>query len=1020
VVLDHVAYIVQDLYSRGFHKLVPLAKDSHTPNLGSGGVVAIADDPKYWNPSKLTDNYHKFHNIATTFGPMVLSDGSIVYNHCLDVDSPSIMEILEPYMEEIKKLTYIVKTKKGIHIHWKERTQHERIGSPSSGRHMRRSIAGFDFEIKTDHRGGTAHLPLSAHRDDIREKNPNPFRYHRLEGSADKVALIDNFMGSGLGFYDWLLRPEMLGQYVSEPGASAATTARTKKKEDPDNGGRSLVKQESESDEKDSYSPSSLPETEEEEEEPAHVVPMIPPGISKADIHFSCADRLHTLVDEWYVKDYRNDIMLTITGTIRRSWYNIALEDAEKIIERFCEIAQDEEPQVRLTTLRTTYEAQDLSQIAGFGHLEDIIEQVNPDISEGDKKEKIDQIRFGFYSALANFAANNILLSHSNLKINHSAKRYIVVFDYAIEEVEFPEQFSNTFKEMIRTSERKSLLLNAAPMKPIEEIWDPIYNQTKYRIVFRNLGKGGNAVISQTPRPMTIDELEEWLRLNASYYHKPGRLAEALHAMIDAYNKGGYVTHKIETDIKGLVYLPTERGDGAELKLQLCNMERPPKPTHEEARACIELIKKIKTDFYSARPIDAARYVHFLKIGIPSVVDFARRQVGVVENYDIIPRQDLSGWTFAGKTHGYAAIPLRIYDLPLTKLVNVDSQKHSHVVSSGSIDTVARFIEQTLWTTFPVIFDEADRYSNWEDDKEAYKIVNTLKSSVMLTNPRDTLTSDSEVNIKPSAAFVILTHNSPMISEDGFSRRSDGHEFTYADMKTTEQKEKFNQFWADQDNRYTFSHLGRFCINYYLDNSGVLYNTHKDIAKILLQNFCELAGYTKDEFDKEWDSWLGLYVVSANSKEALMQARKEKVISMLRKMINEAWVSHRQPAAIWIAKNKGLLSGNPLDKETGKEREEIDKITSEATFEQKLEALAKTNNLTYLVWHETAGVTIDSSIVTEIKRSNITGVSLKGLGDLLGFECGPVRFSDGVKKVVHASVKEFADKLAPCGAIGEV
>src|SRR5215213_7705721 len=102
-----------------------------------------------------------------------------------------------------------------------------------------------------------------------------------------------------------------------------------------------------------------------------------------------------------------------------------------------------------------------------------------------------------------------------------------------------------------------------------------------------------------------------------------------------------------------------------------------------------------------------------------------------------------------------------------------------------------------------------------------------MKSSVMLTNPRDTLTSDSEVNLKPSAAFVILTHNSRLISEDGFSRRSDGHEFTYADMKDQDQKLRFNQFWDKQDNRYTFSHLGRFCLNYYLDNSGVLNNTHK-------------------------------------------------------------------------------------------------------------------------------------------------------------------------------------------------
>ncbi len=174
-------------------------------------------------------------------------------------------------------------------------------------------------------------------------------------------------------------------------------------------------------------------------------------------------------------------------------------------------------------------------------------------------KKRVDEIKFGFYGALADFAANNILLNHPNLQINHSARRYIVIFDHSVEEVEFPERFSRTFKEMIMTSERKTLLLNAAPVPPVQEVWDPIYQQTKYKIVFRSLGNGHKVVLSHMPKAMTIDELEEWLRLNASYYHKPGRLEEALHAIIDAYNKAGDVSHRVGTDIEGLVYLPSAK-----------------------------------------------------------------------------------------------------------------------------------------------------------------------------------------------------------------------------------------------------------------------------------------------------------------------------------------------------------------------------------------------------------------------------------------------------------------------------
>ena len=215
-------YILLDLFSRGFKKLVPLSKDSNTPSVGAGGVLAIADDPKYWTPSKLSQEFHKFHNFATTFGPLVLpedhdSSSSIGYNHCLDVDSDAVRSIIEPFMPELKRLTYIVQTKKGLHIHWIEHEQHERIGNVSAGRHVRRCSPGFEFELKTDHRGGLAHLPPSKHRTDIKEKVPEPFVYSKLEDCADKVGVIDNFMGSGLGLYEFLMENTIIGQHIREP-----------------------------------------------------------------------------------------------------------------------------------------------------------------------------------------------------------------------------------------------------------------------------------------------------------------------------------------------------------------------------------------------------------------------------------------------------------------------------------------------------------------------------------------------------------------------------------------------------------------------------------------------------------------------------------------------------------------------------------------------------------------------------------------------------------------------------------
>src|SRR3712207_8681543 len=52
-------------------------------------------------------------------------------------------------------------------------------------------------------------------RSDVKQKVQ--FRYHRLKDCAEQVGLIDNFMGSGLGFYDFILQDHILGQYIREP-----------------------------------------------------------------------------------------------------------------------------------------------------------------------------------------------------------------------------------------------------------------------------------------------------------------------------------------------------------------------------------------------------------------------------------------------------------------------------------------------------------------------------------------------------------------------------------------------------------------------------------------------------------------------------------------------------------------------------------------------------------------------------------------------------------------------------------
>jgi hypothetical protein len=459
-------------------------------------------------------------------------------------------------------------------------------------------------------------------------------------------------MSSELGLYDFLLQDHILGQYMREPNSSKVSRTRETLRQEQgvrkseqtgdgtDSSSEDILMSDDDNGSKDSEEENGTPipymeEEPEPVEEPVQIIQ------SPTNLHFICADRIFGLVEKWYIRDHRNSAMLCITGAIRRSWSDIAYEDAEKIIEEFCKTAGDEEVTARLAMLRSTYEKEDPGEIAGFGPFADILSKLEPDMATDKQTQTINDVRHGIYAALDDFKANSILERYPDLEIHKSKNRHIVAFEHTVEEVEFPQAKNSILKETIRSVQRKALLLNAAPIAPIKEVWDPIYNQTKYKISFRSIGKAAKPIIKEPDKLMTIDELEEWLRVNASYYHKPGRLDEVLHAIVDAYTKADLIDHSIGTEIEGLVFLSDHKGRS---KLVLSNMDRPSMPSREQAQACIKLTQHIRTQFYSS-DLETDRFADFLKVGVVAPVDFARRQSGAVNQYDIIPRRDLGGWT---------------------------------------------------------------------------------------------------------------------------------------------------------------------------------------------------------------------------------------------------------------------------------------------------------------------------------------------------------------------------------------
>jgi len=151
-------------------KLIPLGDDGVTPTIGSTNEVYY--NPNYWTPEKITQEYHKFKNVATTFGITHLKDpeGKDLYLNELDIDSKEVYDRLAIirvndqelfFLDDMCKMTYVVKTKKqwGRRIFWLSHKQYSPIRTSDCNR-------GFEFEIKTDNTLGHSTLPLSRHRAD--------------------------------------------------------------------------------------------------------------------------------------------------------------------------------------------------------------------------------------------------------------------------------------------------------------------------------------------------------------------------------------------------------------------------------------------------------------------------------------------------------------------------------------------------------------------------------------------------------------------------------------------------------------------------------------------------------------------------------------------------------------------------------------------------------------------------------------------------------------------------------------
>jgi hypothetical protein len=744
------------------------------------------------------------------------------------------------------------------------------------------------------------------------------------------------------------------------------------------------------------------------------------PELAAPAVQEETLQELLELIKPYYLDGSRNEMILCLSGFMRKDG-EFTINDVKKFFIMLCSWSKqykypDEDLQKALQTVEETYK-KTTDVITGRSGLHNLL--VGSYDNEGDNEEF--KARAEAYSKIFEVITKNSKTNKNGdgklpdgcivmEPIDHHSKTYAAVvskdryLDKAtggIRPIRAIQQIQMEWNEEKNkwVDNFKSIILNAIPIAPIEIIEDPLFELVKYKIVFEYVGTN-NMIKTEIVGPYTKDELRDYLVQQTPWVFKERLLTDTLNHIIAGYNrKQDMVIAKTEAETEGLIWSHTDK------KLVL-SQRKIYKPTPEEARQCIEVIHELQQEFYPAiKDPERKRFAHILKIGIAAPVDFARRQNGAVGSHGLIPRQDLSGWPFSGKSYGYAGLALRMYRLPL-------HGTSKYVIGAGSIETEARFIEQTKWTTMPVIFNDADFLTYWEDDNKAKRILPLIKNAVEMTNPRDILTHDSKRRNLPSCAYTMFTHNSGLITEDGFIRRSTGYEFTKNDEKTPEQRARYEAFFYKH--AHTFGFLGDFVTWYYLEHPGVLFNDWLSMAKTILQAFYEYAGFTKEEETPKW--LLHEVVQSATSQEALAEDRASGIITTLHDLtLNQGWPRIKMEGARWIATNlrHTLNNTKELDSVIGADKEAIDDVLITATIEEKIQALIALNTLPNFRWHPEKEVCITAGIVSELRKRGITRVSLKQIPSY----CREFKYDEHVRfggrtsnknKVLTIKLEQFA------------
>jgi hypothetical protein len=532
----------------------------------------------------------------------------------------------------------------------------------------------------------------------------------------------------------------------------------------------------------------------------------------------------------------------------------------------------------------------------------------------------------------------------------------------------------------------KYIILNAAPIPPIEIIKDPLFGHTKYRIRFEYVGPGNQVIQMEEPvGPFTKDELKEYLLTHTCWVYKAKLLDDALNHILKGYeSRKGMSKTIIEIEPEGF-FLLNDKIVASKLNLK--------EPTPSTAVQTIQTISDMQSKFFT-NSRDRNRLAYYTKKFMVAPFDYVRKQKDLVHRHHWITRGDLCGAGGTGKTE-YGRYGCYIWRL----------KTETHILPKRAIDSEARIANTLGSTTMPLTFEEPDFLSPRQSKKPTTEnILSALKTTVD-TLEGFRLTHNWQRIPEPYLAYFIITHNSNPIAEEGTTRRFQIDVFRPQDKKDTKKNkqkvEEYRQFI--EENKENLAYLGDFVAYYVMSHHHpeVLKNDWLTTSKNLLKALFEFAGMKPEECPK----WLLDGVIEDSSEGGsgfsdsdLEDQRRELLRSALGGYITDSWSKHRYEYDRIASASPEILPTNSL------------------TTAMIVKWLLEKHKLQGFAFHEKYGVCMTTAVMDALKGYGLDSddrIKHSDLEDLCGFKEGWIKLKKKSVRVKYANLNEFTDFIAP-------